>query len=205
MDLTSRFDMAMDKGIFQDVAKRINEIEELKPMDFNSTKLEMAVVEWEDQKAADKLKDEFIRLGAVKRLPNCLEKSITISGLKLSSYDRDSQDKGLITNVEAAVLVSMYNVPVMKYVPFKAFFQQYYSKTPSDKFSMYINIPGGRDYFMHYSMEKKNGTLKIKTGDVEMQTKLTEMKEDKRKKKNFKFESTNNNAYLGKFMGLFAE
>ena len=38
-----------------------------------------------------------------------------------------------------------------------------------------------------------------------MQTKLTEMKEDKRKKKNFKFESTNNNAYLGKFMGLFAE
>ena len=53
--------------------------------------------------------------------------------------------------------------------------------------------------------KKKNGTLKIKTGDLEMQTKLTEMKEDKRKKKNFKFESTNNSAFLGKFMGLFAE
>tara|TARA_B110000285_G_scaffold40457_1_gene44254 strand:+ start:1726 stop:6309 length:4584 start_codon:yes stop_codon:yes gene_type:complete len=202
MNLTSRFDMEMDKGIFQGVAKRINDLDSLKPMDFNSNTLEMAIVEWETQKAADKLKDEFVRLGELKKVPKSLEKSITISGLRLSSFSRD-QSRGLVTNADAAVLVSMYTVPVMKYVPFKAFFEQIYSGKGGDKFSMYINLPGGHDYFMHYSMAKKNGTLKIKTGDVEMETELTEMKEDKRKKKNFKFESTNNTAYLGRFLGLF--
>lgn len=204
MNITARFDMAIDKGLMQGVATRINAIEGLKPMDFNSSTLEQAVIEWDDEKAADKLKDEYVRLGEVKKLPDGLQKSMTITGLRLSSYDNKKiQDKGLVTNVESAVLVSMYGKPVMKYVPFRAFFQQIYSKAGGDKFTTYINIPGGRDYFFHYSMQKKDGTLKIKTGDQELSGPLNEMKEDKRKKKNFKFEATNNTVYLAKFMNLF--
>ena len=204
MNITARFDMLMDKGLMTDVAKRINEIEGLKPMSFNSSTLEQAVVEWDGQKAANKLKDEFVRLGETKKLPKGLQKTITISGLRLSSYDSNkSQDKGLITNVEAAILVSMYNEPVMKYVPFKAFFQQIYSKAGGDKFAMYINIPGGRDYFFDYSMQKKDGVLRVKTGDQEFSSKLLEMKDDKRKKKNFKYEATSNSVFLAKFMNHF--
>lgn len=204
MNITARFDMELDKGLMQDVATRINAVEGLKPMDFNSTTLEQAVIEWDDEKAADKLKDEYVRLGEVKKLPDGLQKSMTISGLRLSSFRSDKvQDRGLITNVESAVLVSMYGKPVMKYVPFKAFFQQIYSKAGGDMFTTYINIPGGRDYFFHYSMQKKDGTLKIKTGDQELSAPLTEMKEEKRKKKNFKFEATTNTVYLAKFMNLF--
>ncbi len=204
MNITARFDMPLDKGLMQDVAKRINEIEALKPMDFNSTTLEQAVIEWDDVKEADKLKDEYVRLGATKKLPESLTKAITITGLRLSSQTSSkSQDKGLITNVESAVLVGMYEEPVMKYIPLRAFFQQVYSKAGGDLFSMFINIPGGRDYFFHYSMEKKDGTLRIKTGDQELNGALTEMKEEKRKKKNFTYEATSNSAFIAKFMNLF--
>ena len=56
--------MPLDKGIFQDVAKRINEIEGLKPMDFASTTLEQAIVEWDGVAVADEfkfiLKEDYI-------------------------------------------------------------------------------------------------------------------------------------------------
>ncbi|MBL1279197.1 MAG: hypothetical protein COA33_002950 [Fluviicola sp.] len=204
MNVTARFDMAMDKGLLTEVAKRINEVDGLKAMSFNSTTLEQAVVEWDGQKEADKFKDEYVREGKAKKLPKSLQKTITITGLRLSSYDNNkSQDKGLITNVDAAVLVSMYNEPVMKFIPYKAFFQQIYSKSGGDKFAMYINIPGGRDYFFDYSMQKKDGTLRIKTGDQEFSSKLTEMKDEKRKKKNFKYEATSSSVFMAKFLNHF--
>lgn len=204
MNVTARFDMPLEKDFMQDVAKRINEIEALKPMDFNSTTLEQAVIQWDNVKEADKLKDEYVRLGTVKKLPDGLGKSITISGLRLKSYSSNRlEEKGLITTVESAVLVGMYGEPVMKYVPLRSFFQQIYSGAGGDLFSLYINIPGGRDYFFHYSMEKKDGTMRIKTGDEELNTVLTEMKEEKRKKKNFTYEATSNSVYIAKLMGLF--
>ena len=171
-------------------------------MDFNSTTLEQAVIEWDGVKAADKLKDEFVRLGEVKKVPDALQRSMTITGLRLRSYVKN-QDRGLITDVDAAVLVSMFNKPVMAYVPFKAFFQQVYSITGGDAFTTYIDIPGGRDYFFHYAMTKKDGILNIKSGDQELTSTLTEMKEDKRKKKNFKYKATTSTVFLQKFMNLF--
>lgn len=205
MNITARFDMPVDKGVMQGVATRINELEDLKPMDFSSTTLEQAVVEWDDLKAADKLKEEYVQEGKVKKLPDGLQKAITITGLRLSSYDNSRlQDyKGLITDVESAVLVGMYSKPVMKYVPLKAFFQQTYSGARNDAFTLFINIPGGRDYFMHYQMQKKDGTLVMKTGDQELSSAVNEMKEDKRKKRNFKYEMTTQSVFLAKFMRLF--
>jgi len=202
MNVTARFDMPLDKGIMQDVASRIKDVEGLHPMDFNSTTLEQAVIEWDGVKAADKLKDEFVRLGEVKKIPEALQRSMTITGLRLRSYVKN-QDRGLITDVDAAVLVSMFNKPVMAYVPFKAFFQQVYSVTGGDAFTTYIDIPGGRDYFFHYAMTKKDGILNIKSGDQELTSTLTEMKEEKRKKKNFKYKATTSTVFIQKFMNLF--
>ncbi len=113
------------------------------------------------------------------------------------------QQRGLITNVKSAVLVNMYGEMVMKYIPYSAFFQQIYSGGGGDKFAHYINIPGGREYFMDYSMAKKEGTLRIKTGDTELSSALSEMKEDKRKSKGFMYELSTNSVYITKFMELF--
>ena len=204
MNITARFNMALDKGLMTGVAKRINEIEGLKPMNFNSTTLQEAVLEWDGEKESEKIKDEYIRLGELKKTPEGLKHTMTFTGVYLSSFNSpSSQNKGLITNVESAVLVSIYNEPVMKYVPFKAFFNQVYSKAGSDGFSLYINIPGGRDYFFDYTIKKKEGLMRIKTGDQELSSKLLEMKDDKRKKKNFKYEATTNSAYIARFMEMF--
>ncbi len=202
MNITARMKMELDKGMMEDVAKRINALEGMKPADFNSTTLEQAIRTWDDTKTADEFKAKFLTDGEVKKVPKGMDYAMTISGIRLSSYS-GNQTNGLITNVQNAVLVNMYGEPIMKYVPFRAFFQQIYSGGGGDKFNLLIDIPGGMDYFMHYSMTKKDGTLLISTGDTELSTAIGEMKDDKKKTKNFKFDATSNSIYKTKFMGLY--
>jgi hypothetical protein len=204
MNITMRMKMALDKGLMEDVAKRINTLEGMKAADFNSTTLEQAIRTWEDTETANDFKAKFVTDGAVKKVPKGLDYSMTLSGVRLRSYS-GNQTNGLITDVQSAVLVNMYGVPVMKYVPFRAFFQQIYSGGGGDQFNLLIDIPGGMDYFMNYSMKKKDGTLRIASGDAEFTGAINGMKDDKRKTKNFQYETTSNSVYKGKFMDLFNE
>lgn len=205
MNVTLKYTMEVDKGLFESVAKRINAIEGLQPMDFASTTLEQAIVEWDDVKTADEFKSKYTIEGVAKKVPDGLAKSITFSGIRLSSFADDNQNRGLITTLESAVLVNMFGESVMKYVPFRAFYQQTYSLAGADSYSMFVNIPGGRDYFFNYAVAKKEGTLNILTGDAELNSALNEMKEEKRKSKNFKYQASTNSVYINKFMELFAE
>lgn len=207
MNITTKFKMKIDKGLLQDVAGRINEIEGLKPMDFGSTTLEQAILHWDDQKTADDFKSKYvIDPTSVKKVPNGLsESSFTFTGIRLSSFSNDMQTTGLITNVQSAVLVNMYGKPVLKYVPFSAFFQQIYSGGGGDKFTLSIDIPGGRDYLFNYSMVKKDGLMKIVSGDTEFSTALSEMKEEKRKSKNFKYEASSGSIYRNNLLELIGQ
>jgi hypothetical protein len=92
------------------------------------------------------------------------------------------------------VLVNMYGKPVFKYVPFRAFFQKMQSGANSDLFKMLIDIPGGRDYLFDYSMIKKDGTMLIYSGDTEFSTALDDMKDEKRKSKNFMYQASGSSA-----------
>lgn len=207
MNLTAKFKMDIDKGLLQDVASRLNEIEELKPMDFSSTTLEQAILQWEDQKTADDFKSKYVLdPTSIKKVPNSLEKAtFTFTGIRLSSFKDDNQHTGLITNVQSAVLVNMYGKPVLKYVPFRAFYQQVYSGSTADAFTMLIDIPGGREYLFSYLMAKKDGVMSIVTSDTDFSAALQAMKEDKRKSKNFKYELSSQSILRGNFLELFIE
>jgi hypothetical protein len=206
MNITARFNMALDKGIMQDVATRINAIEGLQPMDFNSNTMEQALVEWTDRKTADKFKSDYTIKGEVKKLPEPIETAFVLTGLRLASFDRsDAQEKGLISTANSAVLVNIFEKPVMKYVPCRAFFQQIYSESGGDKFGLQIEIPGGRDYYFDYSMNKKDGDMRIISGDPDFNAAVNDMKEEKRKTKNFKFEASTQRVYLSKFLRLFGQ
>jgi len=207
MNITAKYTMKVDKGIFQDVAKRIVAVEGLKPMDFNSTTIEQAMLQWDDQKTADEFKSKYVLdPESVKKVPGSLgDASFTFTGIRLSSFKDDLQHTGLITNVQSAVLVNMYGEPVMKYVPFRAFYQQIYSGGGGDQFSMLIDIPGGRDYMLYYKMTKKDGLLMINSGDTEFSTSLTDLKEDKRKSKNFKYEASSSSVLRKNLFDLFQE
>lgn len=205
MNLTTRFKMAIDKGIMEDVATKINAVEGLRPMDFGMTTLEQALVEWTDQKTADRIKSDYTIKGEIKKMPDELETAFVLTGLRLSSFDKPSmQERGLISSTDAAVIVNMYGKPVMKYVPFRAFFQQIYSEAGGDRFGLQVDVPL-RDYYFDYSMNKKEGEMRIISGDAEFNNAVSSIKEEKRKTKNFRYEASTQRVYLSKFLRLFEQ
>lgn len=204
MNTTIRYNFPFDKTLLESIATKINAVEGLQPMDLNPTTLEQAYVHWVDRKTADKMKSEYTLKNEIGKIPSELESSVVLTGIELSSFnDSKMQEKGIISTSENAVLFAMNGKPIAKIVPLKTFFQQIYSENGSDKFGLYINVPGGRDYYFDYSMEKKDGLMRIISGDGEFTTALTEMKDDKRKYKTFKYEATTQRIYLSKFLRLF--
>lgn len=204
MNLTTKFNLPVDKGLMQDLSAKINAVEGLKPLDLNSTTLEQAAVEWSGRDQADKMKSAYTINGEMK-VPREVESSITVTGLKLSSFDvKNMQEKGIISTSEMASIVTFFGKPVFKQVPFKAFFQQTYSESAADKFGIQINIPT-LDYYFDYSMEKKDGLLRIISGDPDFVAAVNNIKEDKRKYKNFKYQIEPSSIYLSKFMRYFGK
>ena len=134
-----------------------------------------------------------------------MKAAVVVTGLKLSSFNNPKmEEKGLITDVESAVVVSVFDKSVMKYFPVKAFMQQIYSGSGGDKFGLLISNPAGSEYFLSYGMNKKDGELFIYSGDVELEAAINELKPDKRKAKDFSYEITANRIYLSKFLKLFS-
>lgn len=205
LNITARYNLPVDKGLFEKSATKITQVEGLKKLDFGGNTLMQAITEWKDSSSAQKIKDEYLEKNEIKKLPKELEQGIVITGLKLSSYNNsENQTNGLITNTESAVLVNVFDKVVISYVPTKAFFKQVYSGNQTgDKFSLLLSVPGLSDYFLDYAMTKNDGLLNIYTTDSELATGLTSIKEDKRKSKNFKYDPTTNNTLLSIFMRLF--
>lgn len=202
MNVSLKLTAEMDKGIFQNAAKRIQELEILQPMAFSSSTLEQAIVEWDSREAAEETKSKYTIDGTIKKVPSGLKESIVLTGVRLESFADNENNRGLISNVESAVLVNFYNEPIMKYVPFKAFFQQVYGEE-NDQFSIMTNIPANFNYFFHYGMAKKEGTLRIITNDTEFNSEIGALKEDKLKSKNFRYESSTQTIYMNKLLELF--
>ena len=205
LNITARYNLPLDKGLMEKVATKIIAMEGLKQLDFGSNTMMQAITEWKDAKTADQIKNDYVQKNEVKNLPKELESGIVITGIRLISYNNlDNQLSGLITNTESAAIVNIYNKPIFKYVPMKAFFKQVYSENPSgDKFGLLLSVPAGADYYFDYGMMKKDGLLQIYTSDKELEAGITVIKEDKRKVKNFKYESSTNSALLSIFMRLF--
>jgi len=202
MNVSLKYTAEIDKGIFQNAAKRIQEVEGLQPMAFNSSTLEQAIVEWDSREAAEETKSKFTIDGAIKKVPSGLSKSIVFTGVRLESFADKLNNRGLISSVESAVIVNLFGEPVMKYVPFKAFFQQVYGDE-GDQFSIMTDIPGNFNYFYNYAMTKKDGVLRIITNDTEFNTELSAIKEEKLKSKNFKYEASTQTVYMNKLLELF--
>lgn len=203
LSLTTRLNFPVNESVFEKVGAKIVATEGLKPLDYNTSTLSQAITEWKDQKTAESIKNEFVQKGEVKKLPKEFEQSIVITGVRLMSYS-NNQMNGLITNTDYASIVNIFGKPVFKQVPMKAFFKQSYSENVSgDRLSLFFSIPGGADYFLDYGMTKSDGLLKIYTGDADLNNSIGEMKEDKLKSKNFKYEISTNSGLMSIFKQLF--
>ncbi|MFT7343507.1 MAG: hypothetical protein ACI9XP_000081 [Lentimonas sp.] len=200
MDVTMKMTLPVDKNVFEDVAIRIGATPGLEAMDLDNNNLERALKEWSDIGTSDKFKTDYTIKGEVKKLPDAINESITITGLKLKSFDKNGfQERGIVTSTTSAVLVNIFEKPVFKYVDFSAFFMQTYSEAGSDKWSFLLSCPGGRVYFLDYTQANKDGELRIISGDKNFVSAIDAIKEDNRKSKNFKYGITKQNVYLAKF------
>jgi hypothetical protein len=204
MNLTLKYDIPIEETTWEKIATKINEADDLKPMDFLATTYESALVEWTDQKTADKIKSDYTLMNQFTKVPEKAKAALVVSGLKLMSFDDPKFDeKGIISDANDACIVSIYNKPVMKYLPSKAFFQQMPPALGGDRFGFYFSIPGGNDYFLDYNKQKTDGDLKIFTSDGDFIKEVNELKSDKKKSKNFSYLTTTNRIYLVKFLKFF--
>ncbi|MBP6091543.1 MAG: hypothetical protein KA521_09835, partial [Crocinitomicaceae bacterium] len=204
VNMTAKFQFPLLKNQFESIAKTIGAIDGLKPLEFKNNNLDQALQTWIDQKTAEKFKSDYTLKGEVRKVPNELENGIVLTGIKMEGFDRlDFQEKGLKTNVSAATMVNFYSVPVLKNIPFKLFLQQIYSENGSDRFGMHMDLPAGKSYYFDYEIEKKDGFLRILSTDSEFMNDIRSLKTDKKQHKNFKFDETTQQIYLGKFLRLF--
>ncbi len=159
---------------------------------------------WQDQKTADKVKTDYTLSEdkKLKRVPDALEKSIVITGVRLKSIPGSKDEKGLMSSVEGAAIVNLYGKGVMRQVIFRSFFEQIYSLN-GDHFAFNMDVPGGSYYLFDYHMEKKDGKLSIYTSDAELSTAINAIKEDKRKEKDFSYEISTNSVLLAKLNRIF--
>jgi hypothetical protein len=203
-NLTLKYNVPLESETMEKIAQKINTNYELKPLDLKATSFENAMLEWTDQKTADKIISDFTLLSEYKKIPEKAKAAIVISGLKITSFsDPRHDEKGIITNATEACVVSIFNQPVMKYIPMKAFFQQNHSSIGGDRFSIYFSVPGGYDYYFDYNKNKTEGDMKIFTSDGEFVKSVNELKSDKKKTKDFSYLVTTNRIYLVKFLKLF--
>jgi hypothetical protein len=204
MNLTLKIDMPVDDKAFEKIANKINQGTDLKRLDFNTTTIEKALLEWTDQKTTDQLKSDYSLNGYILKVPSPMKSTFVITGVKMSSFmNPKMEERGIYTDIDEAAIFSIFDKPVMKYVPFKAFFQQGYSVTTGDKFGISFTNPGSADYFLWYAMDKKEGSLNIFTGDTDLEADINGLKADKRKSKDFSYEITSNRIYLSKFLKFF--
>lgn len=198
LNLTAKFDLGLDKGLMQSLGKRINGIEGIKgPQDLRSSTIEQAITEWENLKAADKFKTDYVYGGKLKTVPEGLNTSMVITGIKMKSYGKAGSEKGLITTHGTATLVNFYGEPLMKEMPMKLFFEQVYNPSKEDKkeqkdgdaFIVNFSVPGGSDYYFFYDHDLKNPVLELIASDTDFLADIDAIKEDKRKKKNYLYKS----------------
>jgi hypothetical protein len=190
-----------------DVAvEKISLEESAQAIDVSSTLLFDAFAAWSDVKSAQKSKEAYLEKAELKKIPSELDNSIVLTGVKLTTFEsKKNQDRGLISFGNDAGVVSVYGKPVNKSIPIKMTFSQAYSENVTgDRFSLYLNAAISKDYYFEYALTKKDGDMKIFSEDEDFTNKLSALKSDKRKYKNFVYELTDNRVFISKFLKLFS-
>jgi hypothetical protein len=205
MDLSLRYDMPIDKSVMDVAVDKITLEESASPIDISSTLLFDAFAAWSDIKSAQKSKEAYLEKSELKKLPSELDNSIVLTGVKLTSFEsKKNQDRGLISFGDGAGVVSVYGKPVNKSFPIKMTFSQAYSENVNgDRFCLYLNAAVSKDYFFEFTMTKKDGEMRVFSEDDDFSSKLSALKSDKRKYKNFVYEYTDNRVFISKFLKLF--
>jgi hypothetical protein len=194
ISMNARVSMPVSKDVIESLGNKLKVIEELPELDLKkpSYALRFNFAHWlGNEKAEDIFKDYDEE--KLRKMPNDLEQTFVLAGLQLESFGTPKGggkkiEKGIISRQKQVGLVSVNGYPVLKMVDLQLFFNQTYSDESGQSFSWNFSTPTDKKYFMHYSMDKKDGELGFYSNDESFKKTISDIKPDKRKSKNFKFD-----------------
>ena len=203
LNLTSRFSFPVTQEIMENLAKKIKANEELTPVktsEVNQTNFDRAMKHWNSAKDYEKIREAILEENLPK-FPKQLEQTIIISGLELISYGRN-EIRGLKSNASNALVVSMYEKPIMKMVPVEFFLDQKFEETNKDFFGINFKI-GENFFYFDYEMSKNDGMMSIISNDDYFKKPIKDMKPKSKKIKNFTFDNVESTELYDQFKKSF--
>jgi hypothetical protein len=203
LNLSSRIYFPVSQDIMENLAKKIKGTEEMKSAkvsEINQTNFDRAMKHWNTTKDYEKIREAVLN-ETTPKFPKQLEETIILSGLELISFGKN-ETKGLKSNTTNALLVSLYEKPVFKFVPIELYIDQQFEETNSDNFG--INFKAvDKFYYFDLRMKKNDGNMNIISNDDLFNKPIRDMKPKARKIKNFNFEATDNMEFYDEFKKIF--
>jgi hypothetical protein len=212
ISMNARVTIPVSKDVTESLGNKLKMVEEFPELDLKKSNygLRFNFARWIGPEKAEEIFKDYDE-EKLKKMPNGLDQTFVLAGLKLESFGTTKGggrkvEKGLIGRQKQVGLVSVNGVPVMKMVDLQMFFNQTYSDESGQSFYWYFTTPSEKNYFMYYLMDKKDGDLGFYSADETFKKTITDIKPDKRKAKNFKFDlidESNALNLLSKFKGYF--
>ena len=199
LNLSSRFSFPIDQNVMENLAKKIVVNEELKyakPSEINNTNLERALKHWASDKDFQKIKEEIVG-ESLKKIPKDVVQTLILSDIKLVNFGVESYSK-LKMNSTHALLFSMYEKPVLKYIPFELLLEQNLEPKSKDRFAFNFGIED-KYYFFDYQTPKSTGIMSISSDDSIFEKSITDIKPKSKKIKDFEYDFTENLQYFEDF------
>lgn len=210
LNLTSKFIFPLDKNIMEGLAKTLKELEGQKDIDIKSKSYNFKLVSkfWlTPEKENDFYKD--YEEDKLRKLPEQLEATFLISGIHLeyfrfktkmneTGYVCGFHSKSSGTQIDdegdeikaknKVAIIGLEDRVVLKEVDFNMVFHQTTIDNSYQGFAFRWATSNNKDYVLNYSMDKKDGNMLLFSKDETFMSSINEIKADKRKSKNFRFD-----------------
>jgi len=210
LNLTSKFIFPLDKNIMEGLAKTLKELEGQKDINIKSKSYNFKQVSkfWlTPEKENDFYKD--YEEDKLRKLPEQLEATFLISGLHLEYFRFKTKmnqtgyvcgfhstnsgtqidDEGdEIKAKNKVAIIGLEDRVVLKELDFNMVFHQTNIDNSYQGFAFRWATANNKDYVLNYSMDKKDGNMLLFSKDETFMSSINEIKADKRKSKNFRFD-----------------
>jgi hypothetical protein len=210
LNLTSKFIFPLDKNIMEGLAKTLKELEGQKDIDIKSKSYNFKQVSkfWlTPEKENDFYKD--YEEDKLRKLPEQLEATFLISGIHLeyfrfktkineTGYVCGFHSKNSGTQIDdegdeikaknKVAIIGLEDRVVLKELDFNMVFHQTNIDNSYQGFAFRWATANNKDYVLNYSMDKKDGNMLLYSKDETFMGSINEIKADKRKSKNFRFD-----------------
>ncbi len=208
MNLTSKYVFPLQKNIMEGLAASLKEVENQKDADMNSKNYNFKEVTkyWLSQEEENDFYKDYEE-DKLRKMPLNLTGTMLITGLhfeffriktksnetglargfvtKKTSFNDDGEEQ--IAKNKIAI-IALEDKPVLKEIDMNIILHQTNADASNQGLMMKWTNANNKDYLINYKMDKKDGEMLLYAKDDAFNTSISEIKPEKKKSKNFKFD-----------------